>query len=112
MNPKIEAKNRELDAKNVQRWAECPDKFVVYYEFPEEKGGGIWRDRFNPRTRDAYVSTWMGAKLGVITSAVVHTNNMRARIVTVRVQGNNGARYYGAAGWDSGNSIVLRKVKR
>lgn len=109
-----ETRNRQAERDELRRWANAPGIHVAYF-FPLGDGVGHsgtqpYRDTFWPSIRDAVVTTWLGTRLGVITSAKV-TTGILGRLVSMRVTGTNGARYYGRASWDNGNVITLRKLK-
>lgn len=86
--------------RELAEWATAPNAFTAYYELTD-----------NTSSLRGRVSTWTGALLGVITSARIYGHNFGARMVSMRVRGNNGACYYGRASWDNGSVITLRKVK-
>lgn len=106
-----DARNAAILAAELASWATQPDSIVVYYHFPAESGPRPYRTDFVPLRADATVTLWTGEMLGTITRARVYLNNFGARMVSLRVKGNNGARYYGRASWDNGECIRLRKVK-
>lgn len=104
--------NAAVQATELAHWQTKPDRQLAYYHFPQERGGGHYRDSFTPALAGAYVTLWPGAVLGRIISAYVYTHNFGSRMVSLRVQGSNGAVYSGRASWDHGDCINLRKVKR
>lgn len=115
-------RNAKIERAELKQWAEAPSTFApAYYHFPsEEQGGRPYRDRFIPclyryerdvRITTAYVSTWLGTRIGTITSARVYRHNMGHRFVSLRVHGTNGAEYHGRASWDCGQCVTLRRVK-
>lgn len=101
--------NQLIESAELAEWSSLPDAMVAYYTFPDTHRG-LLHCTFQPV--GAFVSTWKGARLGTITSAHVYRHNFGARMVSLRVQGTNGAEYYGRASWDGGNMVRLRKVKR
>lgn len=126
-------RNAAIQEAELTRWATAPDHFApAYYHFPAEDlplfgKPRPWREHFSPclhtyvnksRPEDpgvdhvATVTTWLGATLGVITSARVYRHNFGGRMVAIRVKGTNGAEYYGRASWDGGDVIRLRRVAK
>lgn len=108
--------NQQQAAQELTHWATKPDTFMpAYYTFPavtvarKESCSAFYP--FCGALGDAYVSTWNGARLGMIISARVYWHNFGGRFVSIRVKGTNGATYYGRASWDNGNLIKLRGVK-
>lgn len=109
------ARNAAIEAAEVRTWAECPDAFMAYYEFPNHPTGTYRGEKsrlpFYPSNTGAHVSTWLGTRIGRITSAKVTRHNFGGRMVSIRVVGTNGATYHGRASWDNGQVIRLRRVK-
>lgn len=66
--------------------------------------------RGNPQ-QWANVTTWSGSLLGYIVDAKVYAHNFGGRMVSLTVQGTNGARYYGRASYDRGTVVRLRRMK-
>lgn len=112
----VEERNKAIERDELERWKGQPDRHVVYFEFPIEitrqDSTKPYRTRFQPVVTDAYVSTWLGTRLGTITRAHVYTTNLGGRIVCLQVTGTNGSKYYGRASYDNGNCVWLRKAKR
>jgi hypothetical protein len=106
-----ESHNAALLALELERWNTLPDRQLAYFHFPSEKGGGQYRQSFYPNTRGAYVTLWPGNLIGRIVSASVHGHNFGGRMVSLTVEGTNGAKYYGRASYDNGTCIWLRKAR-
>jgi hypothetical protein len=104
-----DARNAEIERAELTRWADTPDSMLAYYTIPDAPVGGLYRRTFDLPVRNATVSTWLGTKIGSITTARVYGHNFGGRILVITVQGTNGARYYGRASWDNGTAIRLRK---
>jgi len=101
--------NLATDAANIAEWATQPDTFMAYYKLVSDQNGPRqYREAF--RTHGT-LQTWLGVQLGIITEARVYPHNFGARMVSVRVRGNNGATYYGRASYDNGEVINLRKAR-
>ena len=106
------ARNAAIQAAELARWDTKPDRQLAYYHFPKQGGGGgLWRWDFYPTISGAYVTLWPGNRIGRIVSARVYRHNFGGRMVSVTVQGSNGAKYHGRASWDNGTCIHLRKAK-
>lgn len=109
-------RNKAIEARELAQWAQAPASFrPAYYHFPDgipmQGMTGSFRSYWlNPA--GAHVSTWLGARLGVITSAHVYRHNFGGRMVAITVRGTNGAVYHGRASWDHGDIITLRKARR
>lgn len=119
--------NAETDAAELAAWAERPERFEpAYFHFPTEQTDTstgrtprTYTRRFAPLLGDrrtdprqwASVTTWNGSLLGYIVDARVYAHNFGGRMVSLTVQGTNGARYYGRASWDGGTVVRLRRVK-
>lgn len=113
-----DARNELIDRAALQAWAERPDQFVAYYHTPNvRKGVEHYRGRIIHNSAvsidrtGAEVRTWLGASLGVITSARLYRHNFGGKFIALTVKGSNGATYHGRASWDNGNVIRLRKGK-
>lgn len=109
-----EAHNRAIEQAELRAWAEAPDRFVAYYSIPTSADGSTiyyGRGAREQLGKDAYVSTWLGTRLGDITYATRYRHNFGHRFVSIAMRGTNGATYYGRASWDGGNVIRLRKAK-
>lgn len=108
-----DARNREIEAAELAHWQTTPDRMVAYYTIPTSPDGkaiyfGLGAAQQGKR---AYVSTWLGTELGLITYATRYRHNFGARMVSLRVRGTNGAEYYGRASWDHRTVIKLRRVR-
>jgi len=105
-----DARNRELEARELAHWAEQPERMVAYYRIPD-----VIRNSQNRivswSTTDAVITTWRGTVLGKITSVSLYRHNFGGWFVAIRARGTNGAMYAGRASWDWGDVINLRKVK-
>lgn len=111
-------RNKAIERAELEAWQARPERFVAYYHFPTDshttRSQGVWRGEptgFTPRLDGAHVTTWLGTRLGTITSARVYRHNFGGRFVSMRVKGSNGAEYHGRASWDWGTVIRLRRVK-
>jgi hypothetical protein len=90
--------NQEVEATELELWGDRPDSFMAYYDLvSDHRTHGI-------------VTTWLGTQIGIVTDARVYPHNFGARMVSVKVTGDNGATYYGHASYDNGNCIRLRKT--
>lgn len=89
-----DARNRDLERAELARWNERPTVHLAYYD---------------DKTR--VVSTWLGTQIGTITTCHIYRHNFGARMITLTVQGNNGAQYHGRASYDNGTCIRLRRCK-
>jgi hypothetical protein len=105
-----ESHNAAVLALELERWATHPDRQLAYFHFPYG-GGGQYRREFYPNTAGAYVTLWPGNVIGRITAAKVTPHNFGGRMVSLTVEGTNGARYYGRASFDNGTCIWLRKAR-
>lgn len=106
--------NRETEAIELERWKTQPERQLAYYRFIQDEIDRAGKQRlttYHPSLIGASVSTWMGTRIGTITSARVYPHNIGSRMVAITVTGSNGAHYYGRASWDWGTCINLRKVK-
>lgn len=116
-----EAHNAAIEAAELAAWTGKPDRMLGYYSFPAEdaRTGKTWRARFEPLLGDrrgdpsqwGRITMWRGQLLGYIVKAEVYPHNFGGRMVSVTVQGTNGARYYGRASYDWGQCVRLRRVK-
>lgn len=120
-----EARNKEIEAKELATWQTRPDGVLAYYRFPAEQlplfgRPRVYRATFHPLLHSyvenglanvATVSTWLGTTIGTITSARVYRHNFGSRMVAMTVKGTNGATYHGRASWDNGTCIRLRLSK-
>lgn len=109
---KVEEHNKRIETRELAIWKEQPERFVGYYSFPAEndRAGKTYRRSFCPLLTGARLCTWTGVQLGVITKASVHPNNFGGRLVSLTVQGSNGAIYHGRASYDGGDFIRLRRA--
>lgn len=127
-----DARNKAIEAQELETWAAQPERVLAYYDFPAETNTVLGRPRsyrasFTPNlqtyinqvrpedpstAQHAVVKTWPGTVLGRIVQARVYTHNFGGRFVSMRVKGSNGATYAGRASWDHGQCIWLRKVNR
>lgn len=108
-----ETRNKALETRELERIATAPERITAYYDFPEDRemrGGTQYASTFRPSLRDAHVTTWMGTRIGTITSARVYLHNWNSRMVSMNVT-INGIGYYGRASWDHGTCINLRRAK-
>lgn len=99
------ARNQAIEAAELAHWQTQPDRMLAYYHFEHCPIA-----TYIPGER-AYVTTWGGRILGQIIYARIYRHNFGSRMVSIRVQGNNGAVYYGRASWDHGQCINLRRAK-
>lgn len=108
-----DARNRAIQAAELEYWKAQPDRMVGYFNFPAENNrpNKVYRETFYPLLTGAKVSTWLGADLGSITAAHVYRHNLGHRFVSLTVRGTNGATYYGRASFDWGQCVRLRKAK-
>lgn len=82
-----------------------------YYRLPDA-ADGRYHSTFTPKLNaSCLVTTWTGRVLGRIIAAKVTRHNFGGRMVSMRVEGTNGATYYGRASWDNGQVIRLRRGK-
>jgi hypothetical protein len=111
------ARNKAIEKTELELWANAPDRFTAYYHFD---GGHAEITRelsaFRRYGRSSWIAgaeirTWLGTKIGVITSAHIYRHNFGGRLIVIRAIGSNGAEYYGRASYDRGNYIHLRKAK-
>jgi hypothetical protein len=113
-----DTRNKAMEQGELAEWQTAPDRFLAYYRFPTDshtkRYQASWRAEpspFAPDSRGAIVTTWLGTKLGDITSARVYRHNFGSRMVAITVKATNGATYHGRASWDHGECITLRKSK-
>lgn len=127
-----DARNEAIQTAELTHWQRRPEVFgPAYFHFPAEAlplfgRPRPYRENFAPCLHTyinaskpgdpgvdhvAYVSTWLGARIGVITDARVYRHNFGARMVAITVKGSNGAVYHGRASWDNGQVIRLRRQK-
>lgn len=118
-----DARNRAIEAGELDAWQGQPESFVAYYAFPE--GADVRVNRFAELRRQPYeincwgtsretaakVTTWRGTKIGTIVRAKVYRHNLGGRFVSMHVKGTNGAEYYGRASYDNGTVVRLRRCK-
>lgn len=90
-----EARNRALDLAELQAWSKCPEQWHCYVT------GG---------SRD--VTTWLGSKIGTITSRTTFSTNLSRRVTAITVRGTNGATYHGRFGADWSQLCRLTKSKK
>lgn len=103
--------NQKVERLQREHWQTKPDAFTAYYRFPHEPQDGPYRATFYPRLREAAIVTWLGARIGTVMDARVYRHNFGARMVSVTVQGTNGAIYHGRASWDNGDVITLHRSR-
>ena len=101
-------RNQTMEAAELAQWATQPDQLVAYFHFQKEER---YRQAFRPGLTGAFVTTWLGTRLGTIISANVYQHNLGGRFISLRVQGTNGATYHGRASYDWGQCVMLRKRK-
>jgi len=109
-------RNRAIEQAELAHWATSPDVLLAYYHFPQHEAPGpkyhAYREDFYPIRQRAYVSTWLGTRLGTIISAHVYRHNFGGRFISLEVLGTNGAIYHGRASYDWGQCVTLRKAKQ
>ena len=105
-------RNRAIELAELEHWKTSPDRFLAYFDFPQEPRGGVRLTGFYPVRTDAIVTTWPGTTIGSIVRARVYTTSLGGRVLAITVRGTNGAMYYGRASWDNGSAIVLRRTYR
>jgi hypothetical protein len=94
----VEEHNKALERIELDIWASQPHTAVAYVSAPSGHG--------------RKVMTWLGTELGMIKASAIHRTGFHgSRIEHIEVRGTNGARYYGAYGYDSGQLVRLRKYK-
>lgn len=108
--------NAQIERAQLELWQSAPTMFVAYYNFPSvtvaQREARTWGGtRWFLALENAHISTWLGTRIGTITSARVYRHNFGGRFVALRVQGTNGAEYHGRASWDWGSVITLRRAK-
>jgi hypothetical protein len=99
------AHNATIEARELAQWAERPDRQFAYYDFPVTPAVD------HPCLADARVTLWTGVIIGRIVRAHVYRHSFGGRFVSLKVEGNNGATYYGRASYDNGSCVYLRKSK-
>ena len=100
--------NEQIEAQELQAWAEGPQTFVGYYTLLEVRGTvGRLATPHHPGT----LTTWPGTVIGAIISANLYRHNLGGRFVSIKVLGTNGHTYCGRASYDNGNVVRLRRVK-
>jgi hypothetical protein len=119
----VDARNKAIEKGELTYWQGKPDRMLAYYSFPAEHYKTIaqheartYRRSFEPALsivglEPAIVKTWLGTKLGRVVRARVYSHNFGGRMLSITVQGTNGAMYYGRASWDNGTCINLRRAK-
>ncbi len=93
-------RNEAIEQAMLAAWREQPDRMLAYYHL------GV-----NPTFTKGDVTSWLGSYLGEITSAHVYRHTFGGRMVSIKVTGSNGAKYYGRASYDHGTCIMLQRVK-
>lgn len=112
-----DSRNQAVERAELAEWARYPDRFTAYYHFDGGSAemarelAAFRRDGRSPWLHGAEIQTWLGTKLGSITSAYIYRHNFGGRFIAIRAIGTNGAEYYGRASWDGGNVVHLRRVK-
>ena len=87
-----EARNKALEAAELEQWATCPHDFAAYV------------------TNDRRVTTWLGTQIGrVVALTTFHNHLTGSRMDCVTVRGTNGAIYRGRYGSDWSQLVRLRK---
>jgi hypothetical protein len=86
------AHNRALEAAELAKWRDKPDRWAVYVE----------GDR---------AITWLGTDLGHVIRLSTYRLGRDNRVTTLRVQGNNGACYAGRYGSDWSSLCRIRRIK-
>jgi len=105
-------RNQMSSDYEMELWKDKPKRGLGYFVFPQaDSGHQPFKHAYYPPLTDAHVTNWMGVRMGTILSAHVYSCNNGARIVSMRVQGTNGATYCGRASWDNGTCIGLRRMK-
>ena len=89
----VDAHNKRLEESEL---AECKTRPVILPAYVSE--------------RHNEVTTWLGTKLGTITSFTKFDNNFGGVTACVTVRATNGATYYGRFGYHSGDFVRLRKT--
>jgi hypothetical protein len=119
----VKERNASIERAELERWQGKPDRMLAYYKFPAEHYKTVaqheartYRRYFEPLLsiaglEPAIVTTWLGTKTGRIIRARVYSHNFGGRMLSITVQGTNGATYYGRASWDNGTCINLRRAK-
>lgn len=107
----VEARNKAIEAHELAAWTTCPDGVIAYYHFSQTQQPRPYTSSFHPGLNGAYVSTWLGTRIGTIVEAHVYRHNFGSRMVAITVKGTNGATYHGRASWDNGDCIRLRLSK-
>jgi len=89
-----EARNKALEAAELEQWATCPDDFAAYV------------------SNDRRVTTWLGTQIGrVVALTTFHNHLTGSRMDCITVRGTNGATYRGRYGSDWSTLVRLRKSK-
>lgn len=82
-----DARNAEIEKVNLKIWAEKPERFSGYVTLDP-----AWKPGLGTfHSGKDMVATWLGTKLGT----VYRSRNDRRGMLYLRVQGTNGANYYG-----------------
>lgn len=96
--------NKGLEAIELEEWKLQPDTWLAYYIIIRGENG-------LPVLGGAFASTWLGTSLGRITSAHIYRHNFGSQMISIEVEGTNGATYYGRASYDWGSCVKLHKHK-
>jgi len=89
-----EARNKALEAAELEQWATCPDDFAAYV------------------SNDRRVTTWLGTQIGRVVALTTYRNGLTgSRMDCVTVRGTNGATYRGRYGSDWSQCVRLRRAK-
>ena len=92
-----DSRNRAIEQSEIAHWAGKPDLFVAYVDQDA--------DDF------IIVTTWLGTMLGRVVFSQTRTNNFGQRECHIRVEGNNGARYWGRYCSDWSQVVRLRRYR-
>lgn len=114
-----EQHNREVEAQELARWAQGPDRWQGYIDHPDFDEA--WRKTSNHLSSHATamyrayprvtIKTWLGTLIGTGKVTGLSSGFNQSRIVHIRIRGTNGATYIGKYGVDGGSFIRLRKAK-
>lgn len=109
----VAAHNAAIESAELAAWQAKPLQMMAYYSFPAEHNQQHRRycRTFCPLLTGATVTTWQGKVIGQIVDAHVYLHNFGSRMVSMRINGTNGASYYGRASYDWGQCIQLRRAK-
>lgn len=94
-------RNKTIEQSELDRWTGKPDFFVAY----------IVQDHNPDSPHFTIATTWPGTQIGYVSYSETRTNNFGHRERYVRVEGTNGARYWGRYGSDWSQACRLRKYK-